>query len=329
MPHWWKYIALRGAASLLCVLVAIGCSHRDNAAPVASPPQSSSAGYAYNKSTDREESEALSTAQAAAEDDAASAPEPASAPAPSPEEAAPPAPNAPPARDAAPARDAPRWLAQSIAGTPGGADTKTRGEAAVVREPDAPVQKPAVSSGTERDAREPLLIYTAVLTLAVFGVDAALQQVEALARDAGGYLLERNDNRITVRIPAPRFRATLDGIGKLGDELHRQVSARDVSEEYADLGIRLRNAEVMRQRLEALLAKAIKIEEALAVERELERVAQTIEQIKGRLKVLGELITFSTITVNFQPRSVAPVNSAVALPFPWLRELGLNHLLSL
>ena len=180
-----------------------------------------------------------------------------------------------------------------------------------------------------RDARAPLLIYTAVLTLAVFGVSEALNRVEALARDSGGYLLQRSNHSIAVRVPAARFRSTLDGVGQVGDELHRQVDARDVTEEYADLEIRLRNAEVVRTRLETLLARANDVEDALAVERELERVAQTIERIKGRMQLLNELGAFSTITVNFQPRAVAPVSSAVELPFPWLRELGLNHLLTL
>lgn len=57
----------------------------------------------------------------------------------------------------------------------------------------------------------------------------------------------------------------------------------------------------MRERLEELLKKAAKVEEALAVERELERVAGELERIKGRLKLLRELVTFSTITVEFQP----------------------------
>jgi hypothetical protein len=188
---------------------------------------------------------------------------------------------------------------------------------------------PGPAGPTLTAGREPLLVYTAVLTMAVFGVDPALDQVETLARDGGGYLLARNDASITIRIPAARFRAALDGIGKVGDELHREVSASDVTEEYADLEIRLRNAEVMRQRLEALLARTNNVGEALAVERELERVCQTIEQLKGRLKVLGELVAFSTITVNFQPRAVDRVNSGVALPFEWLHELGLNRLLSL
>lgn len=196
-----------------------------------------------------------------------------------------------------------------------------------------PAPDPAPTSAAQPEPRDqskaPLLIYSATLTMAVFGTDAALEAVEKLARERRGYLVRRSDASITIRVPASVFEETMNGVGKLGDELHRDVSARDVTEEYADLEIRLKNAESVRTRLEALLARSNNVEEALAVERELERVTQTIEQIKGRLKMLGELVAFSTITVNFQPHAVDQVNPEVPLPFEWLRQLGLPTLLSM
>jgi hypothetical protein len=177
--------------------------------------------------------------------------------------------------------------------------------------------------------REPLLIYTATMTLAVFDTKNAIDAVEELARSRGGYLVSRADQTVTVRVPTKAFQGALGGVSKLGDELHRQVNVRDVTEQFADLEIRLKNAEAVRERLQALLAKAAKIEDALAVERELERITQTIEQMKGRLRLLGELIAFSTITVNFQARPQDQVGSEVRLPFDWLRELGLPPLLNL
>jgi hypothetical protein len=201
---------------------------------------------------------------------------------------------------------------------------------AMAAPPPDPAPPPGPTPTEPRvDNKAPLLIYSATLTMAVFGTEQALEAVEKLARDRHGYLVRRSDASITIRVPAKVFQETLDGVGKLGDELHRDVSARDVTEEYADLEIRLRNSEVVRTRLEALLAKSNNVEEALAVERELERVTQTIEQIKGKLKLLGELVAFSTITVNFQPHAVDQVSPEVPLPFEWLRQLGLPHLLAL
>jgi hypothetical protein len=188
----------------------------------------------------------------------------------------------------------------------------------------SPATPPVTSAG-----REPLLIYTATMTLAVFGTREALVAVEELARSVGGYLVSRGDESVTIRVPTKAFQGALGGVGKLGDELHREVNVRDVTEQFADLEIRLKNAEAVRQRLEGLLAKAGRIEDALAVERELERVTQTIEQLKGRLRLLGELVAFSTITVNFRPRPQDRVGTEVRLPFPWLGELGLVPLMNL
>lgn len=189
--------------------------------------------------------------------------------------------------------------------------------------------EPSSSTASPASGRTPLLIYTATVTMAVFGLDEALDAVERLARAQQGYLVRRSDTSITVRVPAAAFQETLTGVGRVGDELHRDVNARDVTEEYADLEIRLRNAEVVRQRLEGLLAKAGSVEEALSVERELARVTGTIEALKGKLKLMSELVAFSTITVNFQARAVEHVGPEHPLPFDWLKQLGLSNLLAL
>lgn len=185
------------------------------------------------------------------------------------------------------------------------------------------------AEGQKAEQRAPLLIYQATLTMSVFETKQRIDEVEAIAKKKGGYLLTRTDQMITIRVPAETFTETLEEVAKTGDELHREVSARDVTEQYNDLAIRLRNAEAMRERLVALLAKATTVKDALAVEEQLERVALDIEQIKGKLKRLGELIAFSTITVRYEARPVDKVDSKVNLPFPWLQDLGLVRLLDL
>ena len=200
-----------------------------------------------------------------------------------------------------------------------------RGDADAASKP-APAGPNVLATG---DKPTPLLIYRATLTMAVFETRKSLDAIEQFAKKSGGYLVARDDLSITVRVPAPRFDAALNEIAKEGDELHRQVEVSDVTEQYNDLTIELKNAEVVRERLVVLLERAQKVEEALAVEAELARLTDKIERIKGRLKLLNELVAFSTITVQFQPRPVEKVNSNVALPFPWLKQLGLPELLSL
>lgn len=195
--------------------------------------------------------------------------------------------------------------------------------------PPAPGASPPPKPGAEQTVATPLLIYNATVTMAVFEVAKSLEAVQKLAKDLGGYLVRRDDQRIIVRVPAARYRDALDAVGKLGDVLHRAENVEDVTDQFYDLTVRVQNARALRQRLEQLLAQAKNVEEALQVERELARVTAEIERMEGRLKLYRELIAFSTITVEFRPRATEQVGSGVRLPFPWLDRLGLPYLLSL
>lgn len=175
----------------------------------------------------------------------------------------------------------------------------------------------------------PLLIYTARLSVGVYEASKSIDAVEALARQAGGYLVIRDDTTITVRVPAARFDEVLAKVTAIGDVLTRNVEVRDVTEEYYDLETRLRNQEVVLRRLHELLLRANTVDDALKVEAELARVATEVEQLKGRLKLLRELVTYSTITVTFASTATESIGKKVDLPFTWLGSLGLSNLLSL
>ena len=174
-----------------------------------------------------------------------------------------------------------------------------------------------------------VLIYTAQLSMAVFQVDKSLGEVETLARNLGGFLSHRTDTQITIRVPAAQFDEALKGIAGMGDVLTRNVQVEDVTEEYLDVTLRLKNARQVRERIAQLLANAKNVEESLEVERELHRLSAEIERLEGRLKYLRNKAQYSTITVTFRPEQVDDVRPAFQLPFPWLRELGLGRLMNL
>lgn len=177
----------------------------------------------------------------------------------------------------------------------------------------------------------PLLIYTARLDVAVYQVQSTQKKVISLAKAMGGFLARQDGQVVVIRVPARRFETALDRIESFGDVIRRQIEAKDVTEEFRDQTIRLRNLEAVRARLETLLQKADKVKDALEVQRELARITGQIESLKGRLRFLEDRIAFSTISVNFQPRpqndaaSAAP--AAFHLPFPWIEDLGLRSLM--
>jgi len=174
-----------------------------------------------------------------------------------------------------------------------------------------------------------MLVYTAHLTMAVYQVAPAIDAIEVIGRSYGGYLSSRNDSQIVIRVPRAHFNDALHKIEATGDVLHRQVSAEDVTDQYVDLDARLRNARAVRDRLEALLQKAA-VKEAIEIQRELERVTGEIETIEGKLKLLKDRVAYAVIGVTFEARGDAAVrDKPMRLPFPWLGQLGLPHLLNL
>lgn len=197
----------------------------------------------------------------------------------------------------------------------------------------APVPGPSGNSPTATDALPgggPLLIYEAQLYLAVFKVEENIKAVATVARESGGFLSQQTDTSIVIRIPAAKFNSIIESIEAMGDVLHRQVQAMDVSEEFRDMEIRIRNAMQVRDRLAELLTRASKVEESLQIERELERLTGEIERLKGRMRFLQDRIAYSTITVSFQPKEQERLNNDMfRLPFDWLDSLGLQRLLSL
>jgi hypothetical protein len=185
------------------------------------------------------------------------------------------------------------------------------------------------AAATETPHETAMLIYTANLTMAVYQVEPALNAIEKVGKDVGGYLAVRSDTAITIRVPREKFSDALAQVEKTGDVVHREVTAEDVTDQFIDLDARLRNAMAMRDRLQDLLKKA-NTKEALEIEIQLERVMGEIESMEGKLKLLKDKIAFSMITVTFAARGEAAVRDMpLRLPFPWLNSLGLPRLLSL
>lgn len=188
----------------------------------------------------------------------------------------------------------------------------------------APKTEPTQEPAQTRD----LVIYTARFTMAVYQVDQGLTAVERIARDNGGYLGQKKDREITVRVPRGRFETTLAAVDQIGDVLHREIDAQDVTDEHVDLEIRIKNARAMQHRLTELLTKA-SVKDALEIEMELHRVTEELERLEGRMKVLKDRVAFSTITVTFAARGAQIQVARTRLPFPWLGALNLPSLLSL
>lgn len=185
----------------------------------------------------------------------------------------------------------------------------------------------AQAAVTQQKQHDPsMIIHTAEIALAVYEVGKNLQTVEKFTSELGGYLALRSDREITVRVPRDKFEELVSRIEKMGDVLHKNIAAEDVTDQYVDLDMRLRNATAVRDRLEKLLAGAT-VHDAVEIHKELSKVTEEIERFEGKLKLLRDRIAYSTVTVTFEQQQQQQVHSQALLPFPWMGTMGLSPLL--
>ena len=173
--------------------------------------------------------------------------------------------------------------------------------------PTLPASGQAVGSG--------MVIRNGDVSVEVDSIEMAVATLRQLAASLGGYVGnvstqtgERQVRSATLemKVPAARFDAAMTGMAPLGKVERSTAIAEDVGEEFVDITARVTNAKRLEARLVALLAQRTgKLEDVLAVERELARVREEIERYEGRLRFLSTRVATSTIVATVHEK--APV----------------------
>lgn len=152
------------------------------------------------------------------------------------------------------------------------------------------------------------IIYKASLTLVVDELSLAQQKLTRLVKQSDGYIAETNISGATgaprrgtwtVRVPVAQYESFVSAASALGELQSAQSDSDDVSEEYYDLEARIKNKKVEETRLvQHLLKSTGKLREILLVEKEISRVRGEIEQMQGRVRVLANLTSLTTVTIT-------------------------------
>lgn len=160
----------------------------------------------------------------------------------------------------------------------------------------------AASEPVDYDTMNRLVVYNAMIDLIVKNVDSTNDKLITLAQKYGGYVVRTGSYSSAIRVKSDSLNAAVDEVSGFGKVTDKSISGEDVTAEYTDYSIRLANADSARIRYLALLAKAENVEEALLVEKELERLNGEIDSLKGKLNALKHLSDYSTITVTMNKK---------------------------
>ncbi|GAB4141290.1 MAG: hypothetical protein Fur0037_08060 [Planctomycetota bacterium] len=175
---------------------------------------------------------------------------------------------------------------------------------------------------------EQMMTYRGAMTLEVARAKEAIAKFLARVAEWKGYLGAQQDRRITVRLPSARFDEAMAALRSLGRVLSESRKVDDVTRHYLDLGIRIENARKGRERLLALLEKAAKVEDMLAIEEQLRRLTEEIERMEGEIKYLADRVAMATIEAEFRGAGPAePASRRRPSRFSWINDAGIENLL--
>jgi hypothetical protein len=153
------------------------------------------------------------------------------------------------------------------------------------------------------------IVKNGYMTLEVNDITAAIAGIAAVAEDLGGYVVSSNKSgdtdatygQIIIRIPSDKFDEALDRLSKLAVNVpNESTTSEDFTQQYTDLQAQLRNLEATEDQYLETLKKAEKVEDILAVQRELSNVRGQIEQLKGQIQYIERTSDMALINANLQ-----------------------------
>ncbi|MEZ4862891.1 MAG: DUF4349 domain-containing protein [Caldilineaceae bacterium] len=215
---------------------------------------------------------------------------------------------------AAPATDAMSVASGGIAlqsvAEPGAAESTVANAAA----PQVVSSQDIASNSNLADLGNRKIIRNGYLRIEARQVITALNEATRLSTQVGGYVVSSRswtgtDNlpyaALSFAVPVERFEHALEQTRLLGSVKDENVSSQDVTGQFFDLESRITNLEATAERIRGFLQDAKKVDEALAVNRELSNIEEQLEVLKGQRNALAQQTAFSIINIDFIP--VPPV----------------------
>lgn len=168
----------------------------------------------------------------------------------------------------------------------------------------------AVPGTTTAELPNRKLIVKLTMEIRVEDVEKSIMGAEAKAAAVGGYIRESYQNedsaQLTLMIPAEKvdsFTASLKGMGKI---INSNRTTEDVTDSYFDTQTRIKNLEAEIGTMRELLQKpGWKVSEILEIEREIRRLTDELESLKGYITNLDRQVTYSEIQIRFEKNQSA------------------------
>ena len=165
------------------------------------------------------------------------------------------------------------------------------------------------------DSLERKLIVTVDIRINSKDVEKSYKSIEKKIKEYNGYFdnIESSKNRyyLTVRIPKENLYSFINFVEETENIENKNINTQDVTDTYYDTENRIKNREVLLEKLRAYLREAKSIDEILKVEDRINTLTYEIETMKGNLETLTSSIDYSRVTLNISNQEAIKSNTNI------------------
>lgn len=185
-------------------------------------------------------------------------------------------------------------------------------------EQEPPRTKEPISDNDSESRKQNKIIRSGNMGFEVSELNKSKETLDSYLDQLDGYYENENFNSyghrkqyaLSIRVPNERFDSLITFMEQgLGSLKNKSIQARDVSEEYLDLNIRLTNKLAVLEQYRSILKKATTIKDILDVQEKIRRLEEEIESKKGRLKFLDNKVAYSTLQVELYQLIDRPIEN--------------------
>ena len=164
----------------------------------------------------------------------------------------------------------------------------------------------------KRSSLEPEKVITNVyLTLETLEFEATTNQLGQLISKYNGFVENSNiysnhhvgdkilkNGQYTVRIPKENVEPFMKDTQGIGNLVSQNTSIQDITKQYYDTESRLNVLKIKEERILALLEKADKIEDVIAIENQLSDIIYQKENLTKSILDMDDKVSYSTVSLN-------------------------------
>ena len=164
------------------------------------------------------------------------------------------------------------------------------------------------------ESSQRMVIQDTNMSMLVKDVSESIKGIEKIAVDMGGFMVDKSltkpegaaSGHISLRVPTEKREDSLDKIRTIGVRVvSEKVFGNDVTDQYVDAEARIANLERVKTKMEVILDQAVKVQDLMEVQMQINNIQEQIDGLKGQQKYLEQTSKLTRISVSLSTDELA------------------------